>query len=345
MRKNIRKSLAAKAAVCLIAAGIISGCSFAESDSDSIIKAMTENHPEAIVTVGIWDNGKTEYHVYGENGKILPTEQHNYAIGSLTKTFAGAYIAKLEHEGKLIIENRISELVSAGKTQLDPTLKQLLTHTSGLSDEWERLLEQEPNTALTRENILAVLKDKAPDSKEEQPYYSNFGSALAATAAAAVEGKTGKEAISGFIKNDLRLDDTDFDNIEQLTEFFTWQEQDEMALSGGLISNAKDMLGYGRLYLGDELPYLQKAASPLKNFSDDYDCGYFWLIDDENDIVWHNGELCFEDENSENIGHQSFIGFSKSRNKVIVVLSNVIAYDSEETALSDLLGYSLMLGE
>lgn len=35
--------------------------------------------------------------------------------------------------------------------------------------------------------------------------------------------------------------------------------------------------------------------------------------------------------------------FSKSRNRVVVVLSNVIAYDAEETAYTDLLGYRFLL--
>ena len=88
--------------------------------------------------------------------------------------------------------------------------------------------------------------------------------------------------------------------------------------------------------------YLSLCHEPLGQFSEDYDCGYFWMIDKENHFIWHNGELVMEDENGNDVGYQSFLGFSKEKKRVVVILSNLIAYDGDDNAYTDLLGYLLL---
>jgi CubicO group peptidase (beta-lactamase class C family) len=47
----------------------------------------TKDNKDAVITVGIINNGKMTYEVYGENGIKLHQEEHIYEIGSITKTF------------------------------------------------------------------------------------------------------------------------------------------------------------------------------------------------------------------------------------------------------------------
>lgn len=49
-----------------------------------------------------------------------------------------------------------------------------------------------------------------------------------------------------------------------------------------------------------------------------------------------------DDFEGKEAGYQSFIGISPKENKVVVILSNVIANDEDGTAYSDMLGYFLM---
>ena len=62
--------------------------------------------------------------------------------------------------------------------------------------------------------------------------------------------------------------------------------------------------------------------------------GLGWIIDTENNYLWHNGSTSF---------YQSFIGIDKKSNSVVVVLSNYseIENEKDEDAV-DILGYLLL---
>lgn len=330
----------ALSAVVLLALCVIF---FPQRQSDiSIIKKMTKNHPEAVITVGILENGKADFKVYGENAEPLPCETHTYAIGSVTKTFSGAYIAKLEQEGALSIDDRVDKFLPVAPDCYAPTFKKLMTHTSGLSDQWEQELESGRTTGFSQKDMAALLESQNLEGKSYEPCYSNYGSALSASAAAASQGKSYKNAINGFIRDELGLKNTRIGEVGDLDCDWPWFKNDEMAANGALLSNIIDMLDYGGSYLAGKPDYLYRCTQPLAEFSDDYNCGYFWILDKASDIVWHNGEVCCEDENGNLKGYQVFLGFSKSKNRVVAVLSNIISYDNDETAYTDILGYQLL---
>lgn len=331
------------AALSAAAVFVIGALFLLQSESYEVtVKKITENRPDAVITVGIWENGKADYKVYGENARPLPFEQHTYAIGSITKTLTGAYIAKLEQDGVISIDDHVDKFLPVASGCYAPTFKSLMTHTSGLSDQWEDELENGRTSGFSQEDMAALLQSQKLEDKSYEPCYSNFGSALAASAAAASQGKSYQNAINDFIRDELELYNTRVGEIGDLDCYWPWQHNDEMAANGAILSNITDMLSYGSKYLTEKPEYLSSCTLPLAKFSDDFDCGYFWIIDKENDIVWHNGEICYEDENGRDAGYQAFIGFSKSKNRVVVVLSNIIAYDNDETAYTDILGYQLM---
>lgn len=314
----------------------------AKTDSNSIISEMTKERPDAVVTVGVWKDGDVEYHVYGENGTELPAELHTYAIGSITKTFTGSLIAKEVSEGKLDVDQGIGAYVSLSNGAPSPSIKSLMTHTSGLTDQWEQALEEDMDVSFSREEMLALL-EKQQLSDNNEPYYSNFGSALAGTTAAAVENLSYEEAMNRFVREELQLEHTKVGGSGDFGNNWNWKSGDEMMADGAITSNVTDMLTYGRMHLENKPFYLGLCHQPLAAFSEDYDCGYFWLIDKENGIIWHNGEVCTEDENGNLTGYQAFLGFAPEKNCVAVVLSNMISYDKDENAYTDLLGYALLL--
>ena len=58
-----------------------------EMTFQEMLAYTTKDNQEVVITVGIIKNDEMSYEVYGENGIVLPQEEHIYEIGSITKTF------------------------------------------------------------------------------------------------------------------------------------------------------------------------------------------------------------------------------------------------------------------
>ena len=91
----------------------------------------TKNNPDAMISVGIIQDGKASFTVYGEDGKELSPMLHTYEIGSITKTFTAAMIEKAIFEGKIGLDDPIDIYLPLSSGNHYPTIRQLLTHTSG----------------------------------------------------------------------------------------------------------------------------------------------------------------------------------------------------------------------
>jgi CubicO group peptidase (beta-lactamase class C family) len=105
------------------------------------------------------------------------TPDHQYRIGSITKTFTAAAVMQLRDAGALELDDPLAKHV-VESSHPGPTLRRLLAHVSGLQREipgemWETM--ESP----TREQLLATL----PDAEQVLPsashwHYSNLGFAL-----------------------------------------------------------------------------------------------------------------------------------------------------------------------
>ena len=125
--------------ICGIALAVIGLMSYGKYQISKIpelsfmeaLEYTTKDNTDAVITVGIVKDGQSSYRVYGENGKELPAELHTYEIGSLTKTFTAALINKAITEGKINMDDTIDNYLSLSDDNEYPTIKELLTHTSG----------------------------------------------------------------------------------------------------------------------------------------------------------------------------------------------------------------------
>ena len=59
---------------------------------EEMLSYTTKNNGDAIITVGIIKDGEESFTVYGENATVLPNNEFEYEIGSVTKTFSGSFI-------------------------------------------------------------------------------------------------------------------------------------------------------------------------------------------------------------------------------------------------------------
>lgn len=145
------------------------------------------------------DHGRTVYEQgYGlasvEHGVAIDPHRTVFDIGSLSKQFTAASILLLAHDGRLSLDDDIRtyvpELPRYGATV---TLRQLLHHTSGISDYLE-LLDIDgvnPEDVATGEDALSALSRKktldfAPGSEFS---YSNSGYFLLSMVVKRVSGK------------------------------------------------------------------------------------------------------------------------------------------------------------
>lgn len=88
-----------------------------EVTPEKVMKTIIEENKDAVISVGIWQDGKEDKYIYTVNGKeefVL----YAYQIGSITKTFTGAMIAYEEARGKIDM------------MQGNPSFDSLVTHRS-----------------------------------------------------------------------------------------------------------------------------------------------------------------------------------------------------------------------
>lgn len=88
--------------------------------------------------LGIVEDGQMVYRkAYGLRdleGRIAATIDTHYEIGSITKQFTAAAILQLQEAGKLNIDDKLAKYLPDAPHASEVTLRQLLSHTSGLPE-------------------------------------------------------------------------------------------------------------------------------------------------------------------------------------------------------------------
>ena len=217
--------------------------------------------------VGLGKDGRTLYtHGYGlanlEYG-VPNTDSTVFESGSVAKQFTASALVLLEHDGKLSLDDDIRkylpEVPSFGGQRI--TIRNLLTHTSGLRDQWGLLGIEgrgpglQVHSALTSLDLVAHQKMlNFPPGSEY--LYSNTGYALAGLIVQRVSGKTLGEFIEerlfrplGMTHSQLR---DDFTRIvpnrataysgSAATGYHTDMPFTNMVGNGGVLSTMSDLL-------------------------------------------------------------------------------------------------------
>ncbi len=301
---------------------------------EEMLAYTTKDQKNAIITLGIIQNGEVDFTVYGENATILPSHEFSYEIGSVTKTFTTALLCKTIEEGKAQLSDSIDKYIKLGQYDHYPTLQQLATHTSGYKNyyfDWQMAA----NTLGGQDNdYFGIPTDKLKDtlgrietSAEDHPFvYSNFGISLIGNALAHIYDKNFTSIMNNFIKTELELKHTHIsDGTGDLSGYWQWKPDDAYIPAGALISTIGDMLQYVQLHLQGKLSYLSLGHEPQAQVhvtSSLYEkmgirvdaIGLGWMIDDQRKILWHNGATS---------NFNSYVAFDTQRQLGVVVLSNL----------------------
>lgn len=293
----------------------------------------TKNNRDAVITVGTIKDGKMTVTVYGKNASVLPTKQHTYEIGSLTKTFTASLLAKAVSEGKVDLNAPVSRYLDLPAKDYYPTLKRLVTHTSGYKEyylEWPMAANFfsgrnsfygiSPDMLIKRVGGV-TLKDR------DYPFrYSNFGMAVVGQVLSAVYKTEYPALMNEYIRSDLHLEHTKItDGTGDLTGYWSWKADDAYLAAGGIMSTIGDMMSYLSLQMKEEPTYLARAHESLADVHatpSQYEkmdiridaVGIGWMIDTKNGIVWHNGGTSH---------YNSYAAFDREKQVGVVILSNL----------------------
>jgi len=304
-----------------------------EMTFEDMLMFTTRDNKEAVITVGILQGNEMRFEVYGENGKRLPDENHIYEIGSITKTFTTSLLQKGISEGRISMDDSIDKYLSIQERNDYPTIRKLMTHTSGYKGEYfeKPMISNFFRKANSFHNITGDMVRRRAEKVELNdtvyPFrYSNFGMALLGQVLEVVHEKSYMNLMNDYISNDLRLEHTKIsDGSGDLSRYWVWSEDDAYLSAGAVVSDITDMMKYAKMQMDEEPVYLHDAHIPLGKVKSpsrtDDKMGIFihevasgWMVDNENEIIWHNGGTR---------NYNSYIGIDRRNEIGVVVLSNL----------------------
>ncbi|MGP6147630.1 serine hydrolase domain-containing protein [Jeotgalibaca sp. A122] len=300
---------------------------------EEMLDFTVKNNKDAVITVGIIQNGKTTYKVYGENGMELPQEEHIYEIGSVTKTFTTALLFKSISEGKVSLDDSIDEYLDLPEKSYYPTIKRLVTHTSGYKGSYFEMpmvanfLQGKNDFNGISGTMLINRLSKINLNDSDYSYrYSNFGMATLGAVLEQIHEEDYTALMNAFVREDLGLSNTKVsESSGDLDNYWEWSESDAYIPAGGILSTITDMLAYVQTQLSNRLTYLSLAHEPLTDINASSEMyqkmgihmdaiGAGWMIDNGNNIIWHNGGTG---------NYNSYVGFDKDNQIGVVILSNL----------------------
>jgi CubicO group peptidase (beta-lactamase class C family) len=301
------------------------------------------------ISVAIVEDGVVTYHTYGGNGE--ESEIYKYEIGSVSKTFVGLLCAKAVSEGKLKLTDSIAQYLELSGEKYYPTIERLLTHTSGYDAYYLESCMVGNKFAQISNDFYGTSKDmilkKAESiSLEDKDYpfvYSNFGISVVGLVLEKIYKATFTDLMNNYIRDELHLTDTAVASQSgNLSGYWKWKETDGYIPAGAIISDIKDMASYLNIYLNGNISYVEETYAKLKDInanagtSEKFNIrvdaiGMTWILDEENDIVWHNGATT---------NFNSYVGFTKDGKKGVAVLGNL---NSSDRVPMSVIGAKLLL--
>lgn len=300
--------------------------------SSEMIKYVTKNSDDTKISIVTIKNGQVDYKIYGKDGEEEYTN-YDYEIGSISKTFVALLISKAIDEGKIDINDSINKYLDLDKNSYYPTIKRLITHTSGYKSYYldkqmikNKLNKENDYYGVSREKIVTKIKNINLEDKDYKFVYSNFGISVLGLVLEEVYNKDFTTLMNNYIKEELQFDNTVVAKQSgNLDKYWRWDINDGYIPAGAIISNIEDMSKYLKLHLDTDKDYIVNTHKKIMkiNANNYYyesmnikmdDVGMAWMIDSVNNIIWHNGGTS---------SYNSYMGFNKDKNTGVIVLGNV----------------------
>jgi CubicO group peptidase (beta-lactamase class C family) len=274
---------------------------------------------------------------------IPNTPDTKFRLGSMTKQFTAAIIMQLVDQGKLRLDNKITDILPdyPKKTGDEITIHQLLTHTSGLlsyTDIPEYFKDNYVRKNMKPREIIDLFKDKdltfEPGSKWA---YSNSGYIVLGAIIEKITGKPYEQVLKENIFNPAGMTDSGYDHMETIIKKRAagydkipggYKNCDFVDMSspysaGAIYSTVEDLFKWDQALYTDKL--LSEEAR-RKIFAGYYDAsgglqyGYGWMTkfvptgnNDSTRIFVHGGGI---------YGFNTVIVRQTEKNNCIILLNN-----------------------
>jgi CubicO group peptidase (beta-lactamase class C family) len=224
------------------------------------------------VSIAVLQDGKAVYargFGYAEVDNAVPaTEKTVYRINSITKAFTATAILALREQGKLELDDHLSKWFSEyTRPAHDPTISQLLSHASGLTDYHGPTFRKNIREDLSAKGWVDSLNDEhlylfTPGTNWS---YSNLGYDLLGMIVERVAGQPLEEFFQARIFRPAGMNTTGFCNTNRVTKDRAFSYQTEHgalvhAASWGTYGNASGRLCSTVLDLSAFLQALDSGA-------------------------------------------------------------------------------------
>ncbi|RAI94861.1 serine hydrolase domain-containing protein [Algoriphagus yeomjeoni] len=285
-----------------------------------------------------------------ENRSLLH-EDDIFELASLSKQFTAMMIMMCKEKGLLDFDDQVSKYIENPYPGI--TIRNLLTHTSGLPD-YQAIMDEHWDKSKVAGNpeILKYLREYAPVKSfdpGEQYEYSNTGYVFLASIVEKATGKDFVELMREWIFQPLGMYDTDIRSLEEKAKVETFAaghlkdengkyvnaatfHSDDYTIwlgnrkgPGRVSSNAKDLLKWDQALYTEKLvskETMEEAytAFKLNNGTRSY-YGFGWEIKPQSPfgkMVMHTGS---------NPGYSTIIVRYLEENKTIIILNNNVHPD------------------
>ena len=238
------------------------------------------------------------------------TPETVYEIGSITKQFTAEAIMLLVEEGKLSLDDAVNKYLPNLPTAWQPlTLRQLLTHTSGLKD-WESANLLSFRRDYTSSEFIALLSAYPLDfTPSERWSYTNTAYPLLGMVIAHVSGQSYEEFVVDRIFRPLGLSATRFLHPQEIVPQRAGGYVDEagrlqkgeprrpglLLPNGGILSSVLDLAKWERIFSTEQLlkrASLEQMQTPVRlNNGKPFNCGFglFMAEFHGHRLIVHNG--------------------------------------------------------
>jgi CubicO group peptidase (beta-lactamase class C family) len=292
-----------------------------------MIDYTLNNNENAIISIAIYDGNDIAYDVYGAEYNL----NYDYEIGSITKTFTAMLVSKAIKEGKVNLDDSISNYLEL-ENRYYPTIKRIITHTSGLKPYYLSFQKIKNYFVggndfynISKEQLLEELNKTKLEDKDYNFNYSNFGVSTLGLVLEKVYDKNYNELLEELLKQLDMNNTTIATGTGNLSGYWKWNENDGYIPAGAIISNIQDMSKYLETLITSDEDYVIRMQEALKEVNAKNDIysmfdvnvdsvGMTWMIDNKNNIIWHNGSTT---------NFNSYIGFNREKKVGVVILSNI----------------------
>jgi CubicO group peptidase (beta-lactamase class C family) len=256
-----------------------------------------------------------------------------YRLASLTKQFTAMAILQLQKKGHLNVNDKLSKHLPQYKNWDNITIKQLLTHTSGIPDIG---LFEGPTTNLEPvPKMLSLVQNKPLDFKSGTNWeYSNSNYLILGYLVQKLSGLSYENYMKKNIFTPLHMNHTGLytpqtaKNVSVGYNLLGGEEPSQQLYTygdGGLYSTVQDLYKWDKALYTNKLisaQYLKQIFTPQAytgTLGQSY--GYGWFINGTgiNEEISHTGTLN---------GYNSFIGRYPAKQISIIVLSNTSSSSS-----------------